>query len=284
MIPILEVVKKYPNIINFFSEDWFKSELKKESGEIHLLAKQLTFKDGDECSLIYLEHVERCLKELNNEIKEHENHFKGLVHKERYSGILAELEIGLMCKNMGFEFEFEPSVQKRKFSDIKIKNANKEIFIEVSTRNRSAFEELEKIGDNCKVEKFEIRQPTKFKSKIIDKSRQLSETHPNVFALVIEPSSIPEIESIMCGFGFGRLWGKYIQPGLDPSKIVKERVSGLLIYCNYTTINEKNNCRYRREDTFLCVNPLADIQLPTSIIQKFEIYGTEIIQPSIYRL
>lgn len=283
MIPISKAVNKYPNIINFFPEDWLKSEIKKCSEDIHPLAKQLTFKDNNKSSLVYLEYVERCLNNLKSEIKGHENHFKGLIHKERYHGILAELEIGLMYKNMGFEFEFEPPVQNG-FSDIKITNAETEIFTEVSIRKGPSFKEKEKIGNNCTITKFEIRSPQKFKSKIIEESSQLSSIHPGIFALVIEPSSIPEIGSIMSGFGFGRLWGRYIQLGLDPSKIVKDRVSGLLIYCNYTTINEKNDCLYRKEDTFLCVNPQADIPLPTSIIQKFEIYGTEIIQPSIYKL
>lgn len=283
MIPISKLIDKYPNIADFFPKEWFESELKKGNEDIHLLAKQLTFKENDESSLVYLEHVERCLDELKNEIRGHENHFRKLVHKQRYHGILAELEIGLMYKNMGFEFEFEPPVQNR-FSDIKITNAETEIFTEVSIRKGRSSKEKEKVGNNCTIAEFEIRPPQKFKSKIIEESSQLSNIHPGIFALVIDPSSIPEIESIMSGFGFGRLWGKHIQLGLDPSKIVKERVSGLLIYCNYTTMNENNNCRYRKEDTFLCVNPLADIQLPTSVIQKFEIYGTEIIRPYIYKL
>ncbi|AKB29517.1 hypothetical protein MSSIT_2798 [Methanosarcina siciliae T4/M] len=283
MIPVSKVVKKYPNIAYFFPDDLLKSELKKCSEDIHPLAKQLTFKDNDDSSLVYLEYVERCLNELKNEIKGHETHFKGLVHKERYHGILAELEIGLMCKNMGFEFEFEPPVQNG-FSDIKITNAETEIFIEVPIRKGLSFNEKEKIGDNCTIMEFETRPPQKFKGKIIKESSQLSKIRPSIFVLVIEPSSISEIESIKRGFGFSCLWGKYIQLGIDPSKIVKERVSGLLIYCNYITKNEENNCRYIKEDTFLCVNPMANFPLPTSVIQKFEIYGAEIIQPSIYQL
>ena len=137
----------------FFPKEWFESELKKGNEDIHLLAKQLTFKENDESSLVYLEHVERCLDELKNEIKGHENHFKGLVHTERYTGILAELEIGLMCKNMGFEFEFEPSIQEGKLSDIKIKDSGTEIFIEVSTRKGSSFEEIEKISNYSATDK-----------------------------------------------------------------------------------------------------------------------------------
>jgi hypothetical protein len=278
--PVSKVIDNYPNIANFFTKEWFESELKKDNKNIHLLAKQLIFNENSKSSFIYLDHVERCLNELKENIKGHENHFKALIHKERYLSILAELEIGLMYKHMGFEIELEPPLPKG-FSDIKITNAETEIFIEVSTKKGLSFKEKEKVGNSCTVSEFETRPPDKFKGKIIEESKQLSVVHPGIFALVIEPSSIPEIESIKHAFGFSRLWGKYIEPGIDPSEKVKKRVSALLIYCNYTTINEESNCLCRKEDTFLCVNPLAEFQLPTSVIHKFETYGTEIIIPDL---
>lgn len=279
MIPISKVIDNYPNIAKFFTYKWFESELKKDNKNIHLLAKQLTFNENSKSSFVYLDHVERCLYELKYNIKGHENHFKALKHKERYFGLLAELEIGLMIKSMDFEFEFEPPLPEG-FSDIKISNAEEEIFIEVSTKKGLSFKEKEKVG-SCTISEFETRYPEKFKGKIIKESKQLSKISPSIFALVIEPSSIPEIESIKHAFGFSRLWGKHIEPGIDPSEKVKKRVSALLIYCNYTAINEESNCLFRKEDTFLCVNPLAEFQLPTSVIHKFETCGTEIIIPDL---
>ncbi len=278
MIPVSKVINNYPNIANFFTEEWFVSELKKDHKNIHLLAKQLTFNENSKSSFVYFDHVERCLNELKDNITGHENHFKALKHKERYFGLLAELEIGLMIKNMDFEFDFEPPLSK-KSSDIKITNSETEIFIEVSTKKGLSFKEKEKVGNSCTINEFETRSPEKFKGKIIKESEQLSKTDPGIFALVIEPSSIPEIESIKYAFGFSRLWGKYIEPGINPSEKVKKSVSALLIYCNYTAINDENNCFCRKEDSFLCVNPLAEFQLPTSVIHKFETYGTEIIVP-----
>ena len=280
MIPVSKVIDNYPNIAKFFTKEWFESELKKDNQSIHLLAKQLTFDENSKFSLVYLGHVERCLNELKENIKGHENHFKAIIHKERYLGILAELEIGLMYKHMGFEIEFEPPLPKG-FSDIKITNAETEIFIEVSTKKSLSFKEKERVGNSCTISEFETRPPEKFKGKIIEESKQLSVDHPGIFALVIEPSSIPEIESMKHAFGFSRLWGKYIELSINPSEKVKKRVSALLIYCNYTTINEENNCLSRKEDTFLCVNPMAEFQLPTSVIHKFETYGTEIIIPDL---
>jgi len=280
MIPVSKDINNYPNIANFFTEEWFKSELKKNKEDIHLLAKQLTFDDNYKFSLVYLDHVERCLNELKDNIKRHENHFKALIHKERYFGILAELEIGLMIKNMGFEFDFEPPLPTG-FSDIKITNAETEVFIEVSIKEGLSYEDIEKIGKKCTISKFETRPPEKFKGKIIKESKQLSKISPSIFALVIEPSSIPEIEIIKHAFGFSRLWGEYIEPGINPSEKVKKSVSALLIYRNYNTVNDESNCRFIKEDTDLLVNPLAEFQLPTSVIQKFETYGTEIIIPDL---
>ena len=87
MIPVSKVINNYPNIANFFTEEWFGSELKKDHKNIHLLAKQLTFNENSKSSLVYFEHVERCLSELKDNITGHENHFKALKHKERYFGI-----------------------------------------------------------------------------------------------------------------------------------------------------------------------------------------------------
>lgn len=279
MIPVSKVTDNYPSIAKFFTNEWFESELKKENKNIHLLAKQLTFNENSKPSFVYLDYVERCLNELKDNIKGHENHFKALKHKERYFGLLAELEIGLMIKNMDFEFEFEPLLSDG-FSDIKIINSETEIFIEVSVREGFSFNKKEKVG-SCTICDFETRPPEKFKGKIIKESKQLSKTNPGIFALVIEPSSIPEIETIKCAFGFSRLWGKYIEPGMNLSEKVKKIVSALLIYCNYTAFNEKSNCFCRKEDSFLCVNPLAEFQLPPYVIHKFEKYGTEIIVPDL---
>jgi hypothetical protein len=98
MIPVSRIIDNYPNIVDFFTIEWFESELKKDQKDIHILAKQLTFDEDDDASFIYLEHVEKCLNELKDCIKQNKNHFKGFTHKERYHGILAEMEIGLMLK------------------------------------------------------------------------------------------------------------------------------------------------------------------------------------------
>jgi hypothetical protein len=273
MIPIPKIIHNYPNIANFFSHEWFESELKKDDKDIHLLAKQLTFDEDDDISFIYLEHVEKCLKELKDCMKNNENHFKGFTHKERYHGIIAELEIGLMCKCMGFNIELEPSIQGGKLSDIKIVNVNPEIFIEVSIRKGppTNWKNIENRYSKLGISKF--RTPSNFKQKILKEGSQLSKINPGIVALKIDPSSIPEIPSIIRGFGFSRIWedGVYIEPG---ERIDNSMISALLIHCYYIAENEKN-------DTRLYINPVAKFPLPISVIEKFKAYGVRVIIPSI---
>lgn len=130
MINISEVVDNYPNIASIFPAEWFESEIRNESD--HPLIKELILNDST--SLNYIKELEDCLEMLKNEIKKRMKHFKTLKTKEHFENTLVELKIGCMFKKMGFNIEFEPSVQSGKVSDIKINLENISIFIEVSTR------------------------------------------------------------------------------------------------------------------------------------------------------
>lgn len=288
MIPVSKVVSNYPNIANFFSHEWFESELKKKEKDIHLLAKQLIFAEDDDYSFYYFEHVERCLKELKFCIDKNQRHFKGLLHKEDYHSLLAELEIGLMLKDMNFNIVLEPRTQNGKKSDIKIININPEIFVEVS-RKKGPITEWDDIETFCsknkiplpinyknnqsKIGTFEFRTPVNFKEKIEKEKIQLSETNPGIIALVIEPSSRSEINNIIRGFGFSFVWGDGVHIELG-EPIDNSLISALLIYCYETGEKEVNY-------TVFCNNPLAKFPLPESVSYKFENYCTKIIKPSI---
>jgi hypothetical protein len=271
MILVSRIIDNYPNIADFFTQKWFESELKKDQEDIHLLAKKLTF-DEDDDSFIYFEHVEKCLNELKDCIKHNKNHFKGFTHKVRYHGILAEMEIGLMLKDMGFDIELEPPTQDNKSSDIKITNGENEIYIEVSTRigPPTHWENIE--NRSSKIGISEFRPPSNFKHKILREGSQLSKNNPGIVALKIEPSSIREIDNIIRGFGFSRVWGNgvYIEPG---ERIDNSMISALLIYCYYIAEKEKIY-------TVFCINPEADFPLPTSFIEKFKLCCTRTIIPT----
>ncbi len=152
MRDISMIIKNYPSISNMFTQEWFEEEIKKDKKEMHLLAKQFTFKDKDgsslDChSLQYIDYLEMLLKTMEDEINSKRKHFfKGLTEdKNKYLGTLAEIEIGYLFKKMGFKpFEFEPSIPgTNKTSDIKfVSDEGLEVFTEVFTRIRPEIGEI----------------------------------------------------------------------------------------------------------------------------------------------
>lgn len=289
MIQVSKFISKYPSIGYYFTQEWFELELTKKEEDMHLLAKRLLFYgDDDEDFFIYYDHVERCLKELKDCIDINKKHFKRLLHKEGYESQLAELEIGLMLKDMNFNIVLEPQTQGGKKSDIKIISANPEIFVEVSIK-KGIITKWEDIETYCskneifmpihyenhqsKIGIFKIRFPINFTEKITSKTIQLSKTNPSILALVIEPSSRNEINNIIRGFGFSLVLGNGVHIELG-EPIDNSLISALLIYCYEIGEKEVNY-------TVFCNNPLAKFPLPESVSDKFENYCTRIIKPSI---
>lgn len=268
-------IENYPNISTIFTQEWFEEEIKKNKEEMHLLAKQFTFKnkDGitlDHHSLQYIVYVEMLLKNLVDEINPKRKHFSnGLKNKNSYLGTLAEIEIGYLFKNMGFKPEFEPSIPENdKISDIKINSDGVEVFIEVSTR---------KGREITQMEIFELLQPRIFRGKFEKESSQLSKSNPGIIALYLEPSLIPEIKNIIRGFGFDGVWGKngniiHIEEG--ESIIDNSMISAVLLYIRSFSNNKYEIFRK------LCLNPRANCPLSDSIIRKFD--DSEIIYPQSY--
>jgi hypothetical protein len=72
-----------------------------------------------------VDHIERNRKHFH----------KGLQHKKSYIGTLAEIEIGSLFKNIGFQVELEPKIpgEIRK-GDTIISNGTIKFCIEVSTK------------------------------------------------------------------------------------------------------------------------------------------------------
>lgn len=152
MRDISMLIKNYPSISNVFTQEWFEKECKKDKKEMHLLAKQFTFKDKDGSSLDshslqYIGYLEILLKNMEDEINSKRNHFfKGLTSEDKnnYLGTLAEIEIGYLFKKMGFKPEFEPSIPGTdNKSDIKfVSDEGLEVFTEVFTRIGPKIEEI----------------------------------------------------------------------------------------------------------------------------------------------
>lgn len=262
MINISEVIDNYPNIASVFPAEWFEAEIKKENN--HLLIKELIL--DDDFSIEYLKEFEDCLELLKDEIKKHMKHFKTLRVKDQFEKTLIELKIGYMFKKMGFNIEFEPSVQNGKVSDIKINLEGIDIFIEVSTRIVPEEETLIEKENGVKIIEFNTREPCKFSDKIEGESIQLSKDHPGIVALYFLTLYTPERRSIMKAFGFDLTSeGDPVSINIEES-IDYSNVSALLL-------NSPNDI------TTLWINPFAKNPLPDKILQKFKENSIKIMFP-----
>lgn|SRR4030067_153118 len=320
MIDYSVIIKNYPNISKVFTQDWFEKEITKNKNEMHLLAKQFTFtgQDGsslDSSSLQYINFLEKLLKDMEVEINSQKDHFKRLLgtnkkgnykeNKKDYISTLAQIEIGSFFKKMGLNPEFEPSIQgKDGKGDIKINNDGVEVFIEVTIKEGPrtgdicifSWDDIDNLSVNDKDSLVEIReinftQPQIYGKKFDEKNRQLlkfSPNNPNIVALYLDTSSIPERENIIRGLGLDIAWEKngntvHIKEGEhkiynkeEEHIIDNSMISAVLLYFRY--FDNKHNIVKE-----LCLNPKADNQLPDSLIAKFRDFDTKIIIPVSYK-
>ena len=116
------IPKKYPNIAKIFTKEWFESEFMKEKEEMHLLARQFTYDENNRISLHLIEHLEEYLTSMQDEITRNWRHFSNrLKNSDFYKSTSAEIEIGTLFKNMGFQVPLElPIPDSEKNGDIKI--------------------------------------------------------------------------------------------------------------------------------------------------------------------
>ncbi|MBE9592533.1 MAG: hypothetical protein IMF19_03555, partial [Proteobacteria bacterium] len=276
------VPKKYPNIAKIFDKEWFESEFKKEKEEMHLLARQFTYDEEDRISL-HLIHLEDYLATMQEEIARDENkkHFyEGLRDKDfhKYRSTLAEIEIASLFKNMGFPVQLEPPIPdsgKNRSGDIKIIDAETEVFIEVRTIRDKNGEILDK-GKWVEMSIMKFHRPIDFKSKIEDEIHGLSGLYPGIVVLYLDPSIING-RDIEKAFYDGTAWivnGEvvHIEPG--ESAMDYTIISALLVYSH----SFSDGSKIRKE---LHLNPKANISLPDSIITKFRDSGIEIKEEPI---
>lgn len=142
-----------------------------------------------------------------------------------------------------------------------------------------------------KIRKINFTQPQIYGKKFDEKNRQLlkfSPNNPNIVALYLDPSSIPERENIIRGLGLDIAWEKngntvHIKEGEhkiynkeEEHIIDNSMISAVLLYIRY--FDNKHNIVKE-----LCLNPKADNQLPDSLIAKFRDFDTKIIIPVSYK-
>ena len=266
------VPKKYPNIAQIFTKEWFESEFSKEKEDMHLLARQFTYDEEDRISLHLIDHLEEYLATMQDEIKRNGKHFsERLRNKDFYSSTSAEIEIASLFKNMGFrQVELEPPIpDSGKTGDIKIRDDGAEIFIEVSTKKGPETNYKDKFG-GVEVGEFKFQSSKIYKDKIDSESLQLSEFHPGI--IVLYPSSIPERRNIRKALYDGIAWmtkGVVVHLENGESAMDNTIISALLLYFHHFS----DGCKIDKE---LYLNPKAKNPLPESIITKFRDNGIEI--------
>ena len=270
------VHKKYPNIAKIFSKEWFESEFRKEKEDMHLLANQ--FDHYGENSLHWIDHLEEYLETMKDEIERNRKHFyDGLRNKGQYTSTLAEIEIGSIFKNIGFQnVQLEPPIpDSKKNGDIKISDAETEVFIEVRTIRGKEGEILDK-GKGVEIRKMESHRSIDFKTKIEVKVRQLSKNNPGIVVLYRDQSIIND-RDIEKAFYDGIAWivnGEIVQVEPGESAMDNTIISAILSYFHYFS----DGCVIRKE---LYLNPKANIPLPNSIITKFRDRGIDIKEEPI---
>ncbi len=274
------VPNKYPNIAKIFTREWFESEFMKEKEDMHSLARQFTYDENDRHSLYLINHLEEYLATMQDEIKRNRKHFhKGLQDKKSYIGTLAEIEIGSLFKNLGFQVELEPKIPgKIQKGDAIISDGETEIFIEVTTKKGPEINYIYDFGLGIKGGPFKFQSPKTYKDKIEHKSnRQLSNFHPGILVLYLDPSCIPERRNIQKALYDGIVWrtnGEIVCWENGESAMDNTIISAILCYFHYFS----DRCEIIKE---LYLNPKAKNPLPESIITKFRDSGIEIKEEPI---
>lgn len=277
------VPNKYPNIAKIFTKKWFESEFRKEKEDMHSLARQFTYDENDRSSLHLIDHLEEYLATMQDEIKRNEKHFhKTLISRAQYNSTSAEIEIASLFKNMGFhQVELEPPIPDSDFggkADIKICDDEFETFVEVTTKKGPETNYTYDFGLGVKGGVFKFQSPKTYKDKIENKSnRQLSNSHPGIIVLYLDPSCIPERRNIQKALYDGIVWmtkGEIVCLEQGESAMDNIIISAILCYFHYFN----GGCEIIKE---LYINPKAKNPLPESIITKFRDNDIEINEKPI---
>ena len=277
-LDVSAVPNKYPNIAKIFTKEWFESEFRKEEEDMHLLARQFTYDENDRSSLHLIDHLEEYLAIMQDEIKRNKKHFhETLISRAQYNSTSAEIEIASLFKNMGFrQVELEPPIPDSDSggkADIKICNNVAEIFIEVTTKKGPETNYTYDFGLGVKGGIFKFQSPKTYKDKIEHKSnRQLSNSHPGIIVLYLDPSCTPERRNIQKALYDGIVWmadGEIVCLEKGESAMDNTIISALLLYSHCFS----GGCKIDKE---LYLNPKAKNPLPEPIITKFRDSGMEI--------
>lgn len=244
---------------------------------MHLLAKQFTFNDEVGVHRHHIEHLEEYLETMWDEVERNRKHFyEGLKNSERYNQTSAEIEIASLLRKMGFNrIELEPSIPNSKSkADIKIHEGNTEIYIEVSTKEGPEVDYMD-LSPGIQAGPFKFHSQQTYRDKI-EKEMQLSEAHPGIIALYLDPLCIPERRNIAKAFYKWRAWttgGNIVHLEVGESTMDHTIISAVLCYSHWFS----GECKILKE---LLPNPKAKNPLPDTTISKFREGDFKIYEPT----
>jgi hypothetical protein len=150
------------------------------------------------------------------------------------------------------------------------------VFIEVRTIRGKKGEIIDK-EKWVEMRRMEFHRPSDFGYVIENESYQLSEFHPGIIVLYLDPLCIPERRNIQKALYDGIAWmtnGEVVHVEPGESAMDNTIISAILSYFHYFS----DDCVIRKE---LYINPKANIPLPNSIITKLRDSGIEIKEEPI---
>ena len=224
------IKENYPKLLDFFTQEWIEQELEKNPSKCHPVANQIH--QNRELSSVHLEKLNRYLTVLEKEIAAKGSYRRRLTDNNQYYNTRAELEIGTMFKEMGFQIELEPSIpDSPKKSDIKIIHDENEIFIEIRTVKSKPGIPIQNEGD-INIYQINFHSAVDIADKIGDEVHGLSDDNIGIVVLFLAPG-FPNPDILPQSFYGGRLYyhdGKVViaVPGGNAQE--NHEISGLFLY------------------------------------------------------
>jgi hypothetical protein len=253
-----EFLNTHKKIAEIFPEEWFKSELQKSEGEMHLLAKQFTFDDhpyDNSISNHIFDHLEENLEILRGEIHRKGKIFRKLKDPIEYTSTIGQIELCSFFKRLGFDVELEPRIPgSKKISDIKISNGKNSAYIEVRTLYDREGDIIDQLPSTT-ISTINYHPIKTLKDKIKEKTQQLSEQYPGIIAFNLDD---PISRTLHIKIAFYEIARDY------------PIISGLLLYHHYF------NSEGCQKSIKLLKNPYANKPLHDSIENDFDKGGIEI--------
>jgi hypothetical protein len=192
--------------------DWIHKELQRSPESKHPLIVHLRL--YDDFTIDFLNNLNGCLECLKKELKEVKRYKTRL--QIEYNSTFAEIEVASFCKRIGFGVSMQPILPSGKYSDFVLKSRNKIAYVEVTRKEKPKTEIIKTIGA-IEISTLPIVKPETYATKIDDEIDQLSDDHPNILCIYLDPSLVPHSRNRQLAIYDGLIFGV---DGQQPQQIV----------------------------------------------------------------